>query len=64
VSGRYGNQYKVEKVRILTSNDGYSDRLADTIVTISGVECGRVPSNPSIGWNEVTCGSVLLGSEV
>jgi hypothetical protein len=61
----FGNQYKVEKVRILNPNDNYNDRLAGTIVTVNGVRCGTVQANTAKNtWYWVTCGSPLLGNEV
>jgi hypothetical protein len=57
--------YWIGKVRVLNRRDCCGNRLARTIVTVDGKECGRVQTGTKNGqWYDVTCKSPLFGKTI
>jgi hypothetical protein len=58
-------KYLIAGVRIKNRVDCCGERLTETLVTIGGQECGKLPSITATGkWYSVKCAKPLVGGEI
>jgi len=60
-----GGAALIERVRVKNRHDCCGERLADTRITIGGLECGKIQANTKTNqWYEVRCARPLPGGEI